>query len=62
MPSILETALVPIINSLGTSGYPAMQMLVFLILSNKGSLQGWKSKLSFYIIGAATLEIMSEFI
>jgi hypothetical protein len=51
----------PIVNSLGTSGYPALQTLLSHILDSKNRFFLFSSKKTFLVLLAAvTVEILEE--
>jgi hypothetical protein len=51
----------PIVNSLGASGYPALQTFLSHILDNKNRLFLLSSKKIFFVLlAAATVEMLEE--
>ena len=56
-----STLAMPIVNSLGTSGYPALQTLLSHILDSKNRFFLFSSKKTFLVLLAAvTVEILEE--
>ncbi len=63
MPSQLDNIIMAILNSLGTSGYPALQMCVLLLWNSKKEIISMlKNKMFFYTLGFACLEMVAEFL
>jgi hypothetical protein len=54
----------PIVNSLGASGYPALQTFLSYILDSKNNrlflLYGKKKKIFFVLLAAAMAEMLEE--
>jgi hypothetical protein len=52
----------PIVNSLGASGYPALQTFLSHILDSKNRffLLSGKKKIFFVLLAAATVEMLEE--
>jgi hypothetical protein len=54
----------PIVNSLGASGYPALQTFLSYILDSKNNrfflLSGKKKKIFFVLLAAAMAEMLEE--
>jgi hypothetical protein len=61
MQSFSSALAMPIVNSLGASGYPALQTFLSPILDRKNQLFSLSSKKIFFVLlVAATVEMLEE--
>ena len=61
MQSFSSALAMPIVNSLGASGYPALQTFLSHILDRKNQLFSLSSKKIFFVLlVAATVEMLEE--
>jgi hypothetical protein len=63
MQSSFSALAMPIVNSLGASGYPALQTFLSYILDSKKNiffLLESKKKIFFVLLAAATVEMLEE--
>jgi hypothetical protein len=61
MQSSLSALAMPVVNSLGASGYPALQIFLSHIIMDKNRLPFLGKKKQFFILLAAvTLEMLEE--